>query len=193
MLACLFTVFIVVHDVAHEFLKRLKPHPEHRAELCEPVDVAWNVEFFFFANMPDQLLCKRVTIPAERIVVLTVPKLSKLVNDLINLVPTVICQADRQAFFENEASRVTFVNDHDARVLHVVPAVRKLQIVHAHRRVVQAESKHLQTAINVGHVVDVQVDDLMATTATKLAQPLHKHIDFRRLLHHLSHGYLLVG
>ena len=40
--------------------------------------------------MPDQLLRKRVTILAERIVVFAVPKLSKLVNDLINLIPTVI-------------------------------------------------------------------------------------------------------
>ena len=90
VLACFFTVFVVVHNVADKFLKRLKPHPEHRAELGEPVDVAGNVEFLFFANMPDQLLRKRVTILAERIVVLAVPKLSKLVNDLINLIPTVI-------------------------------------------------------------------------------------------------------
>ena len=116
--------------------------------------------------MPDQLLRKRVTILAERIVVFAVPKLSKLVNDLINLIPTVIRQADRQALFQYQAGRVTLVNDDDAGVFHVVTSVRELQIVHAHRRVVQAEPKHLQIAIDVSHVVDVQVDDLMATTAT---------------------------
>ena len=98
------------------------------------------------------------------------------IHNLIDFIATIVGEPDRQTLSELQPSRVASLNDNDARGVLIVPTVRKLQIVHAHRCMVEAETEHLEELVDPSYIVDVEVDNLTDARAAQVGQPLKEHV-----------------
>ena len=124
---------VIVDDVSHKLLKRLEPHPKYAAKLAESVDVAGIIVHVLLGEVSTQCFGEMITILCEWIIVAPVPEFSKKGDDIIHVVLAVVGHTDGQSFFQNEAGRVTLLDNNDAGMLLVVTAVRKLAVEDADR------------------------------------------------------------
>ena len=115
-----------------------------------------------------EFFCEKVAILAKRIIVFSMPKFAKLINDFIYLIRRVICDTHRYTFFQHKASRVTFVNDDDAWVWIFMTAIGKLKVIHANGGVVETEAEPLKTSVYICDIVDVEVDDFSYSVIAEL-------------------------
>jgi RNA processing factor Prp31 len=104
-------------------LQRFEPHPEDGAELAEPIDVTRVVKLATVADVLDQQICEVVAVPRKWVIVSTVPEISEVVNNLVDFVRIVVRDTYLDSFTKDEAGRVAFIDDNDARASMVMAAV----------------------------------------------------------------------
>jgi len=112
-----------MNNVAYQLLQGLKPHPKDGTKFCEAVYVTWEVVLAVVDKMFNQLLSKVVAVPAEWVVIVAVPEITKLPNNVVHFVLCVVCDSDGNALLERETSRVASLDDDDARGGEVVASI----------------------------------------------------------------------
>lgn len=88
-----------VDYLSEEHLQWLEPPSEQRSQFGEAVYVHRVVELLLVANMTGEDLCKVVAILQKGVIILTMPKVAKINDDVINLVHRVISNSNRNPLF----------------------------------------------------------------------------------------------
>lgn len=81
-----------------------------------------------------------VAILCKGIVVAAVPELAEVLDDIVHFIIIVVCDTDRDHFFQHEASRVSLVNDDYAGAFLIMTTVRKFVTKDLDRRVIESEA-----------------------------------------------------
>ena len=118
--------------------------------------------------MLDERLSESITVLAEGVVVLSVPKVPIVYNDVIDFVHAVVGEADWDALFQLKTAsgrRLVFVlasfHAHDTTEVVVMATVGEHVVVKLDRGVIEAEAQPLeQVLVHTGHMIDAQVNNL---------------------------------
>ena len=94
------------------------------------------------------------------------PKLSKRIHYLVDFIWAVVCNAHRQTFSKDKPCWIALVHDYDSWTCLIMTAIGKFQVIKTYWGVVEAKTYELETAVNTGHIIYVQVNYLpLAVTA----------------------------
>jgi len=91
--------FVIVNYIPNDLLQRLKPHPEKSSHFSEALYIAREIVVLIVTDIFDQVLCKAIAIPAEGIVVTTVPEVTHISDDFINFFKVVVSNTDWYLLF----------------------------------------------------------------------------------------------
>ena len=91
--------FLIVNNIPNDLLQRLKPHSKKSSHFSEAMDIAREVVVLIVADIFDQVLCEAIAIPAERIVITSVPEVPHISDDVINFFKVVESNPHWYRFF----------------------------------------------------------------------------------------------
>lgn len=98
------SVLLQLDHLSQESLQWLEPASEHRTQLCESVDVRWVVELFLVADVADEPLCKTIAILREWIIVLAMPEVAEVDDDIVDFIHRVICYTHWDSLLQFKAT-----------------------------------------------------------------------------------------